>query len=139
MLYTKAKTLKSRRGETYIDTGIKILICVVCGALLLGSVFWILKDTVLKNVKDSIVEMFEPPDKNPIDGDSGSDEIIPVKGSSDDWEVVGDTIVGYIGEMSPGMSLTVPNMVEDVWVTKITGDEEEYYNVLGNDDDKNLT
>ena len=49
--------MASKKGEGYIDTAVKILIAVVCGALVLGALYFILKETVLTNVNESVSEI----------------------------------------------------------------------------------
>ena len=39
--------LASKRGENFVDSGIKILIAVVIGALLLGGLYALFGDTIL--------------------------------------------------------------------------------------------
>lgn len=58
---TIAKTkmiLADKRGETYIDTVVKILIAVVLGALLLGGLYALFGETVLPELQRRISEMF---------------------------------------------------------------------------------
>jgi len=50
--------LTSNSGESYVDTALKILICVVLGALLLATLYTIFKDNVLKTLNDRITELF---------------------------------------------------------------------------------
>lgn len=45
-------------GEGYIDTAVKILIAVVLGALLLGLLYALFKDTIMPTVTQKINEMF---------------------------------------------------------------------------------
>jgi len=46
-------------GEGYIDTGIKILISIVLGALLLAGLYALFGDTVLPTLVQRIKEMFD--------------------------------------------------------------------------------
>ena len=48
--------LKSKRGENFVDSGIKILIAVVIGALLLGGLYALFGDVILLNQK--VTDMF---------------------------------------------------------------------------------
>ena len=52
------KVLKSKRGEGYVDTGVKILIAVVLGALVLTATYALMKDTVMKTAKEYICEKY---------------------------------------------------------------------------------
>ena len=47
-------TLANRRGEMYIDTGVKVLIGVVLGALLLTTLYVLFGDTILPNIESAI-------------------------------------------------------------------------------------
>ncbi len=59
-----AACLRGRRilsdtcGEGYIDTAVKILICVVLGALLLAGLYTLFGETVLPTLTQRIKEMF---------------------------------------------------------------------------------
>ena len=50
--------LEDDRGETYIDTAVKVLIAVVLGALLLAGLYALLDKTVLPTLVQRIKEMF---------------------------------------------------------------------------------
>ena len=57
-IYTKISSkLKDKTGE-YVDTGIKILIAVVIGALLLAGLYKLFSDTILPTLNDRIKDMF---------------------------------------------------------------------------------
>ncbi|WP_343349250.1 DUF6133 family protein [Terrisporobacter petrolearius] len=58
MLSKVKGALKSNKGETYIDTGVKTLIAVVIGALLLGGLYLLFKDNILPTLSKKITEMF---------------------------------------------------------------------------------
>ncbi len=47
------------RGENYVDSGVKILIAVVIGALLLGGLYALFGDTIMPTVTRKVEEMFE--------------------------------------------------------------------------------
>lgn len=51
-------TLANRRGEMYIDTGVKVLIGVVLGALLLTTLYVLFGDTILPNIESAIQGLF---------------------------------------------------------------------------------
>ena len=53
------KTLKSKKAEGYVDSGVKILIAVVIGALLLGGTYTLTKDTVIASTKGKVEAMFD--------------------------------------------------------------------------------
>ncbi len=50
--------LKSKKGENFVDSGIKILIAVVIGALLLGGLYTLFGDTILPTLNQKVTDMF---------------------------------------------------------------------------------
>ena len=50
--------LTENTGEGYVDTAVKILLCVVLGALLLAGLYALFNDTVLPTLTRRIQEMF---------------------------------------------------------------------------------
>lgn len=50
--------LTDNTGEGYVDTAVKILLCVVLGALLLAGLYALFNDTVLPTLTRRIQEMF---------------------------------------------------------------------------------
>ena len=57
----KAKVIKllvGIRAEAYVDTGVKILIAVVVGALLLGGLYALFNTTIMPTVTHKIQELF---------------------------------------------------------------------------------
>ena len=50
--------LTKNTGEGYVDTAVKILLCVVLGALLLAGLYTLFDDTVLPTLTRRIQEMF---------------------------------------------------------------------------------
>ena len=57
--YIAAKTaLQSRSGEGYIDTGVKIIIGVVIGGVILAGLYTLFKNTIMTNLATEIGEMF---------------------------------------------------------------------------------
>ena len=56
---TRAKTaLANNRGEGYVDTGVKILIAVVIGALLLAGLYTLFNTTIMPTVTTKVTELF---------------------------------------------------------------------------------
>ena len=56
---TRTKTvLADNRGEGYIDTGVKILIAVVIGALLLAGLYTLFNTTIMPTVTTKVTELF---------------------------------------------------------------------------------
>ena len=54
---TKA-ALASAVGEGYVDTGVKIIIAVVVGGVLLAGLYALFKTTILPTLNTKITEMF---------------------------------------------------------------------------------
>ena len=50
--------LTNRRAEGFVDSGVKILIAVVIGALLLGGLYLLFNGTILPTLTDKIKELF---------------------------------------------------------------------------------
>ena len=56
---TRTKTaLANTRGEGYVDTGVKILIAVVIGALLLAGLYTLFNTTIMPTVTSKVTELF---------------------------------------------------------------------------------
>ena len=57
--YIAAKTaLANRSGEGYVDTGVKIIIGVVIGGVILAGLYALFKDTIMSNLSTEIGKMF---------------------------------------------------------------------------------
>ena len=55
----RAKTaIENVRAEGYVDSGVKILIAVVIGALLLGGLYTLFNSTIMPTVTEKIQELF---------------------------------------------------------------------------------
>ena len=52
------QALTSKSGEGFVDTAVKILMSVVIGALVLGGLYMLFKDTILPTLTQRIQEMF---------------------------------------------------------------------------------
>lgn len=50
--------VQSRKAEGYVDTGVKILIAVVLGALVLALLYALLNGTVMPKVTEKVNSMF---------------------------------------------------------------------------------
>lgn len=56
---TRSKTaLANTRGEGYVDSGVKILIAVVIGALLLAGLYTLFNTTIMPTVTTKVTELF---------------------------------------------------------------------------------
>lgn len=50
--------MRDQTGENYVDVGVKILIAVVIGALLLAGLYALFGDVVMPTLEQRITEMF---------------------------------------------------------------------------------
>ena len=50
--------LRSKKAEGYVDSGVKILIAVVIGALLLGGLYALFNSNIMPTVSAKITELF---------------------------------------------------------------------------------
>ena len=50
--------IANTRAEGYVDSGVKILIAVVIGALLLGGLYALFNTTIMPTVTSKITELF---------------------------------------------------------------------------------
>ncbi len=58
-IWCRAKAvLRDQVGENYVDVGVKILIAVVIGALLLAGLYTLFGDVVMPRLTRKITEMF---------------------------------------------------------------------------------
>ena len=56
---TRTRTaLANNRGEGYVDTGVKIIIAVVIGALLLAGLYTLFNTTIMPTVTTKVTELF---------------------------------------------------------------------------------
>ena len=55
---TVKSAVMSRKAEGYVDSGVKILIAVVIGALLLGGLYALFNTTIMPTVTTKITELF---------------------------------------------------------------------------------
>lgn len=55
----KAKVaLENKKAEAYVDTGVKILIAVVIGALLLGALILLFNNVIMPKTSEKVGSMF---------------------------------------------------------------------------------
>ena len=50
--------LQCRKGEGYVDTGVKVLIAVVLGALILSLLYTLFKVNIMPNVTSKVSSLF---------------------------------------------------------------------------------
>ena len=57
-LASAKKVLAAKRAEGYVDTGVKVIIAVVIGALLLGGLYLLFNGTIMPTVTTKIQGLF---------------------------------------------------------------------------------
>ena len=55
---TVKAAITCRKAEGYVDTGVKVLIAVVLGALVLSLLYSLVNTTIMPNVRTEITELF---------------------------------------------------------------------------------
>lgn len=55
---TAQAVLSNRKAEGYVDTGVKILIAVVIGALLLSLLYTLFDTTIMPKVTEKVTQLF---------------------------------------------------------------------------------
>lgn len=50
--------ISNKKAEGFVDSGVKILIAVVIGALLLGGLYTLFGDTILPSLTTKVTELF---------------------------------------------------------------------------------
>ena len=83
------KKLKNKKGFGFVDSGVKILIAVVIGALMLGGTYTLAKDTVLPSVKSKVESMFD------YGGTSGGGSSNGTEGLEEKYQFTKSTPIGY--------------------------------------------
>ena len=58
ILRTTKDALANKKAEGFVDSGVKILIAVVIGALLLGGLYSLFGDTILPTLGAKIQDLF---------------------------------------------------------------------------------
>ena len=58
MVVRTQTAIANTRGEGYVDSGVKILIAVVIGALLLSGLYALFNTTIMPTVTSKITELF---------------------------------------------------------------------------------
>ncbi len=58
MVVSAYTAISNRKAEGYVDSGVKILIAVVIGALLLGGLYTLFNSTIMPTVTSKIQDLF---------------------------------------------------------------------------------
>ena len=58
MVATAKATVATKKAEGYVDSGVKILIAVVIGSLLLAGLYALFNTTIMPTVTTKITELF---------------------------------------------------------------------------------
>lgn len=56
---TLVESLTSKKGEGYVDTGVKVLMAVVLGSLVLGALYALFKTIIIPKMNSSVTGMFD--------------------------------------------------------------------------------
>lgn len=59
MLIAAQNALANKSAETYVDTGVKILIAVVVGAMLLAGLIFLFDETILPQATSKVKDLFD--------------------------------------------------------------------------------
>lgn len=59
MLIAASNALANKSAETYVDTGVKILIAVVVGAMLLAGLIFLFDETILPQATAKVKGLFD--------------------------------------------------------------------------------
>ena len=92
--------LKNKKAIGFVDSGVKILIAVVIGALTLGGFFALANDNIMPTVKSKIESMFDYSENNglniqqPITGDLNNDGIV----DNDDMTILKSELLNTTGD-----------------------------------------
>ena len=57
-IFSAKCAVANKKAEGYVDSGVKILIAVVIGALLLGGLYTLFNTTIMPTVTAKITELF---------------------------------------------------------------------------------
>ena len=58
MVVNAQATIESKKAEGYVDTGVKIIIAVVIGGVLLAGLYTLFNTTIIPTLTQKITEMF---------------------------------------------------------------------------------
>ena len=121
-----SKVLKSKRGEGYVDTGVKILIAVVLGALVLSCLYALLNTTVMPTVKTKVESMFDYSGSGGSGGSGGGQiEAKEIKFTIDGFGEFtaheGDTFGDWLAatETESGTNGTVSKRTDEILSTRV--------------------
>ena len=71
MLIAAKNTLANKSAETYVDTGVKILIAVVVGAMVLAGLIYLFDKTILPQATEKVQGLFDETATLPAPGYQG--------------------------------------------------------------------
>jgi len=90
------KHIKNKKGFGFVDSGVKILIAVVIGAVLLGGTYAVANETVMPTVKTKIESLFdysgEVSTETKIQGDINGDGVL----NDDDLSILKNALLGNV-------------------------------------------
>ena len=97
-------TCKSKRGEVFVGFGVKMLIAVVIGALLLGGTYTLAKTGVLEPATNKVRELF----------DFGSDSVVTTQET--ETEIIPFSIAG-VGEFQVEDGMTWADWIQSYQIS----------------------
>ena len=90
---------KSKRGEMFIGIGIKILIAVVLGTLMMGGLFTLTRDNVMATTQSKVESLFDYSGNHeeiapePITGDINNDGVV----DNTDLDILKSELLSFSG------------------------------------------
>ena len=111
------KALKDRKGEGYLGSGVKILIAIVIGSLLLGGIYAIQRDAIVSTVTTKVEELF----------DYNGDGVNPTSNSSYEVRKLSPERVGPDDNMT--ITIAIPYSEFDYYTVdgEIASTTDDYY------------
>lgn len=128
------KIFKSKKAEGYVDSGVKILIAVVIGALLLAGVYALFKDNIIQTAQSKVESLFDygaQPQVNLITFHYGGSEYQAEEGMTweewvnSDYNTAGLKVIG-IGAIGTSSSVHV-SYGKNNWVSKTDTITDGFY------------
>ena len=76
-LIAAQNSLNNKSAETYVDTGVKILMAVVVGAILIVALIALFDNTILPRVTEKVVALFDQADNTTFTPDYNGTVVTP--------------------------------------------------------------
>ena len=121
--------VKSKLAAAYMDTAVKILICVVCGALFLTGIYGVIQKVVLPKTESSVTSMFAYEAADADNGGSGGLGGVDAPGVGTEYEMLdgADQTYDVNGATPLSFRSSAPvDTFQEVKVDKDTVDSSNY-------------